>query len=108
MATSLVLFTPLSVGAAGKHAPVRMPDLIGRSRVDVYRIMRNNGLYFVTEGPGSSIDRWFEVTSQSPRPGVEIKWHGEASLTVTNVGFLIHTGLKTLRERLGQVPKSED
>jgi len=85
VATSLVLFTPLSVGAAGKHAPVRMPDLIGRSRVDVYRIMRNNGLYFVTEGPGSSIDRWFEVTSQSPRPGVEIKWHGEASLTVTNV-----------------------
>jgi beta-lactam-binding protein with PASTA domain len=62
-----------------------MPDLIGRSRVDVYRIMRNNGLYFVTEGPGSNIDRWFEVTAQSPRPGVEIRWHGEATLTVTNV-----------------------
>lgn len=30
------------------------------------------------------------------------------SLTVTNVGFLIHTGLKALRERLGQVQKSED
>jgi beta-lactam-binding protein with PASTA domain len=85
LATSLVLLTPNSVGAAIKHPPVRMPDLIGRSRVDVYRIMRNNGLYFVTEGPGSNIDRWFEVTAQSPRPGVEIKWHGEASLTVTNV-----------------------
>ena len=85
LATTLVLLTPSTVGAAGSHAPVRMPDLIGRSRVDVYRIMRNNGLYFVTEGPGSNIDRWFEVTAQSPRPGVEIRWHGEATLTVTNV-----------------------
>ncbi len=62
-----------------------MPDLIGRSRVDVYRIMRNDGLYFETIGPGSSVDRWFAVTAQVPRPGVEIAWHGEATLTVTNV-----------------------
>jgi hypothetical protein len=85
LATTLVLLTPLSVSAAGKHAPVRMPDLIGRSRVDVYRIMRNNALYFNTVGPGSSIDRWFEVTAQSPRPGTEIAWHGVATLTVINV-----------------------
>jgi hypothetical protein len=85
MATSLVLLTPNTVGATGKHAPVRMPDLIGRNRVDVYRIMRNDGLYFETVGPGSSIDRWLAVTAQSPRPGVEIAWHGEATLTVTNV-----------------------
>jgi hypothetical protein len=85
LATTLVLLTPLSVSAAGKHAPVRMPDLIGRSRVDTYRIMRNNGLYFNTVGPGASIDRWFEVTAQSPRPGTEIAWHALATLTVTNV-----------------------
>ena len=85
LATTVVLLTPNTAGAGGRHAPVRMPDLIGRSRVDVYRIMRNNGLYFETEGPGSNVDRWFEVTAQSPRPGVEIKWHGEATLTVTNV-----------------------
>ena len=79
LATTLVLLTPSTVGATGSHAPVRMPDLIGRSRVDVYRIMRNYGLYFVTEGPGSNIDRWFEVTAQSPRPGVEIKWPRRAT-----------------------------
>jgi hypothetical protein len=85
LATSLVLLTPNSVGAADKHAPVRMPDLIGRDRVDVYRIMRNNGLYFNTVGPGASVDRWLEVTAQSPRPGAEIAWHGLATLDVTNV-----------------------
>jgi hypothetical protein len=62
-----------------------MPDLMGRNRVDVYRIMRNDGLYFETVGPGSAVDRWVAVTAQDPRPGVEIAWHGEATLTVTNV-----------------------
>ena len=62
-----------------------MPDLIGRTRVQVYRVMRADGLYFVTHGPGSSNDHWAAVAAQSPRPGVEIAWHGEASLTVTNV-----------------------
>jgi hypothetical protein len=61
-----------------------MPSLIGHTRVQVYRIMRNNGLYFQTRGPGSSNDRWADVTAQSPRAGTSIAWHGEATLTVTN------------------------
>jgi hypothetical protein len=86
VATSAVLLTPgFASGAAKRHAPVRMPDLIGRTRVQTYRIMRNDGLYFVTHGPGSSNDHWAAVAAQSPRPGVEIAWHGEASLTVSTI-----------------------
>jgi hypothetical protein len=63
---------------------MHMPNLIGRSRVQVYRIMRHDGLYFQTRGPGSANDRWAAVTSQSPRPGVVVAWHAQATLTVTN------------------------
>jgi hypothetical protein len=83
LAISLVLLAPGSVGAATKHAPVRMPNLIGHSRVQVYRMMRNDGLYFQTRGPGSANDHWAAITAQSPRPGVAIAWHAQATLTVT-------------------------
>lgn len=76
-----MLFTPLSAGASG-HAALHMPDLVGRSRLAVYRTMRHDGLYFETRGPGSSNDHWSLVTAQSPRPGVVVAWHAEATLTV--------------------------
>lgn len=60
-----------------------MPDLIGRSRAQVYRIMHDDGLYFVTQGPGASTEAWVAVSAQSPRPGAVIAWHAEATLTVT-------------------------
>jgi len=61
-----------------------MPDLIGHSRLQVYRIMRRDGLYFETRGPGSANDHWAAVTAQLPRPGVVVAWHAQATLTVTN------------------------
>jgi beta-lactam-binding protein with PASTA domain len=61
---------------------MHMPDLVGRSRLAVYRTMRHDGLYFDTRGPGSSNDHWSVVTVQSPRPGVVVAWHAEATLTV--------------------------
>ena len=75
---------PQSRARAG-HAPVRMPDLVGRSRLAVYRTMRHDGLYFMTRGPGSANDHWAVVAAQSPRPGAVIAWHGEAVLTVSTV-----------------------
>jgi hypothetical protein len=62
-----------------------MPDLVGRSRLAVYRTMRHDGLYFMTRGPGSANDHWAVVADQSPRPGASIAWHGEAVLTVSTV-----------------------
>jgi len=59
-----------------------MPDLIGRSRLAVYRTMRHDGLYFVTNGPGSANDHWNDVVRQSPRPGVMVTWHSQATLSV--------------------------
>jgi len=64
---------------------MRMPDLVGHSRLQVYRIMRHDGLYFQTRGPGSANDHWAAVVAQSPRPGVVIAWHAEATLTVSTV-----------------------
>ncbi len=81
-ATTLVLLTPGAAGAAG-HAPVRMPDLVGLSRARVYHVMHDAGLYFITKGPGATTERWVDVIAQSPRPGSEIAWHGEAVLHVT-------------------------
>jgi hypothetical protein len=60
-----------------------MPDLIGRNRAQVYRIMHDEGLYFETRGPGSKTEKWVAVSAQSPRPGAVIAWHAEATLTVT-------------------------
>ena len=45
--------------------------------------MRHDGLYFVTRGPGSANDHWAVVAAQSPRPGTDIAFHGEAVLTVS-------------------------
>jgi hypothetical protein len=84
VAASLVLLAP-TVSGASAHAAVRMPDLVGRSRLAVYRTMRHDNLYFVTRGPGSENDHWAVVAEQSPRPGTAIPWHGEAVLTVSTV-----------------------
>jgi hypothetical protein len=81
MAASFVLLTPLSAGASG-HAAMHMPDLVGRSRLAVYRVMRHDGLYFRTDGPGSKNAHWSAVTAQSPRPGAVVAWHSEATLSV--------------------------
>lgn len=62
---------------------MHMPDLVGRSRLAVYRTMRHDGLYFSTRGPGSANDHWAIVAAQSPRPGTVIAWHSEAVLTVS-------------------------
>ncbi|HVB52312.1 MAG TPA: PASTA domain-containing protein [Acidimicrobiales bacterium] len=83
MATLVVLLAPGSSGAATAHAAVRMPDLVGRNRAQVLAVMRRDALYFETKGPGSSKSDWVDVLSQSPKPGVVIKWHGEAVLHVT-------------------------
>jgi len=79
----MVLVAPGLAGAVTAHAAVRMPDLVGHSRAQVFAVMRRDGLYFETKGPGSSTARWVDVLSQSPKPGVDIKWHGEAVLHVT-------------------------
>jgi len=62
-----------------------MPDLVGRSRAQVFRIMSRDGLYFETLGPGSNNGTWRIVASQTPRAGSMIAWHAEATLEVTTL-----------------------
>ncbi|HEY5092055.1 MAG TPA: PASTA domain-containing protein [Acidimicrobiales bacterium] len=84
VAMSTVLVTPRDVGAATGHAKRHMPSLIGRSRAQVFSIMRADALFFVTEGPGSANGTWRDVVAQSPKAGTVVDWHSEATLTVSN------------------------
>jgi beta-lactam-binding protein with PASTA domain len=84
LAMSTVLVAPLDVGAATGHAKRHMPSLIGRSRAQVFSIMRADALYFVTKGPGSANGAWRDVVAQSPKAGTVVDWHSEATLTVSN------------------------
>ena len=62
-----------------------MPELVGKTRAQVYAIMRADQLYFTTHGPGSANGRWRVVVAQSPRAGTVVAWHTESSLRVTTV-----------------------
>ncbi len=79
---AVMLLAPVNVGASTHHAR-RMPDLVGLTRIQVFRIMRHDGLYFVTRGPGSAHENWRGVVAQSPGAGTVVAWHAQAILTVT-------------------------
>ena len=81
---TLVLMAPTTAGATSVHAPVHVPELVGRSRAAVYRTMRDDGLYFVTRGPGSVHADWGSVTAQSPRAGTLVPWHSQIVVTVVD------------------------
>ena len=60
-----------------------MPQLVGRTRAQVYATMHADQLYFRTRGPGSANATWVSVVAQSPAPGTMVAWHFEATLTVS-------------------------
>lgn len=70
---------------------------MGHNRAQVYAVMRRDGLYFETKGPGSTRGNWDLVTAQTPRPGVEIKWHGMVRLTVTSAAARAPRAVPRLR-----------
>jgi beta-lactam-binding protein with PASTA domain len=76
-----LLVTPAAIAAT--HARRHMPDLIGRTRAQVYAVMRADSLYFVTTGPGSANGTWREAVGQSPRPGTVVPWHFQATVRVS-------------------------
>ena len=82
LATSLVLTTS-TAGAASSHAPVRMPNVIGRTRAQLYAIMGHDALYFSTKGPGSSDGKWRTVAAQSPAAGKLVGWHSTVRITTS-------------------------
>jgi beta-lactam-binding protein with PASTA domain len=84
VATVALLFAvPVGAGAVTGHAPRHMPRLIGLTRRQVYTVMRADGLYFQTRGPGSANQTWLSVTRQSPAPGTVVAWHSQATLTTS-------------------------
>ena len=79
---SLVAFAPSSE-AAGGHAPVTMPDVVGKTRAETFAIMAADQLFFVTHGSGSNNGTWVRVIAQSPAPGTIVAYRSTVSLTVT-------------------------
>ena len=83
MAMSLTLVAPVDAGASTSHAARPMPRLIGLTRARVYAVMRADGLYFQTKGPGSNNATWRVVVAQSPKPGTLVPWHFQATLSTS-------------------------
>ena len=79
---SLVAFAPSS-GAAGAHAPVHMPDVVGKTRAETFAIMAADQLFFTTHGSGSNDGSWVRVIAQYPAAGTLVPFRSTVSLTVT-------------------------
>lgn len=79
---SLVAFAPSSE-AAGAHAPVRMPDVVGKTRAETFAIMAADQLFFATHGTGSNNGTWVRVIAQYPAPGTLVAYRSTVSLIVT-------------------------
>ncbi len=86
-------------GASSAPARVRVPDLVGRSRVQVYRVMRADQLYFTTRGPGASNDRWRSVEAQSPAPGTVV---ARLSQVVVHVWMVPARGPRRVPDLVGR------
>jgi len=64
-----------------------MPDVVGRTRAQLYAIMHRDALYFSTRGPGSSDAKWRTVAAQSPAAGKLVAWHSTVRITTSLQAF---------------------
>ncbi len=85
LAAALVCSTPTLGGAATSHAPVKVPNVIGLTRLQTYAALGKKGITFQATGPGSHDGSWLSVIRQTPRPGRLLRWHGLVHLTVAIV-----------------------
>ncbi|HQU26548.1 MAG TPA: RlpA-like double-psi beta-barrel domain-containing protein [Acidimicrobiales bacterium] len=88
-------------GAGASTAPARerVPDLVGMSRLQVYRVMRADQLYFTTRGPGASNERWRSVEAQSPAPGTVV---ARRSQVVVHVWMVPARGPRRVPDLVGR------
>lgn len=70
--------------ASGSPVP-RMPNLIGLNRAQVYNVMRQHNIFFVTTGPGSSDGSWQFVQHQTPAAGAPAPVRANAYLLVNKI-----------------------
>jgi beta-lactam-binding protein with PASTA domain len=59
-----------------------MPDVVGKTRAQVFAIMAADRLFFVTHGTGSKNGTWVRVLAQDPAPGTIVAYRSTVSLTV--------------------------
>jgi len=82
LVSSLAITTP-DAGAATSHARVRMPDVVGFTKAQVYAAMRTAQLFFKTVGPGSADGRWVSVSHELPGAGTLVPRRSTVTLTTS-------------------------
>ena len=74
--------TTTTTSPTNGHSDRAVPNVVGKTRTEVFALMHSAELFFVTTGPGSNNGTWHTVVSQTPAPGTSIKWHGTVHMTV--------------------------
>ena len=84
--STVVLATTIS--SAPQSGTTVMPDVLYRTRSEVFAAMAHAGLYFSTRGPAN----WTIVVSQDPRPGSTIAVHSSVVVVTARVATTSPTG----------------
>lgn len=73
-----------------------MPDVLYRTRSEVYAAMAHAGLYFTTRGPAN----WTIVIAQDPRPGTAIAVHASVVVVTARVATTSPSGTTVMPDVL--------
>ena len=84
--STVVLAT--TVSSAPQSGTTVMPDVLYRTRSEVFAAMAHAGLYFATRGPAN----WTIVVAQRPRPGSTIAVHSSVLVITARVATTSPTG----------------
>ena len=84
--STVVLAT--TVASAPQSGNTIMPDVLYRTRSEVFAAMSHAGLYFTTHGPAN----WTIVIAQRPRPGTSIPVHSSVVVVTARVATTSPSG----------------
>ncbi|MHB8334142.1 MAG: PASTA domain-containing protein [Acidimicrobiales bacterium] len=84
--STVVLAT--TVSSAPQSGTTVMPDVLYRTRSEVFAAMAHAGLYFTTRGPAN----WTIVVAQDPRPGSTIAVHSSVVVVTARVATTSPSG----------------
>ena len=94
--STVVLAT--TVASAPQSGSTIMPDVLYRTRSEVFAAMAHAGLYFTTRGPAN----WNIVVAQSPRPGTTVTVHSSVLVRTARVATTSPSGTTVMPNLVGR------
>ncbi len=94
--STVVLAT--TVASAPQSGSTIMPDVLYRTRSEVFAAMAHAGLYFSTRGPAN----WNIVVAQSPRPGTTVAVHSSVLVKTARVATTSPSGTTVMPDLVGR------